>query len=304
MDDAIIIRTIMLIIGGLIVAGLVSLIKMRRLYLLRPRKFIYSNLSEPGQIIELTVLNYSLKTEDNIEIHLNPNFGYRLIAYNSGDVTINDSTIKIPRLSPEDELTVIILTDGNGHEFTDSDIVSASSKEIKAKVIEKIEELLPPTKKTAQFVAGFVALLALIMGFAWFVTHSVGSLTTKSEKLGEIYPGWEISSYYIDSKFSEYYKNGELPARFVVKERKGKIAIVEVEYINNTDSLVEYYTNFSGPGISIQYDMVEILPKHTRKSSRRKLRLPIADEKIDLAIKFTTKHKATVYTFTRMVSIQ
>ena len=130
-----IIKIIVTIVAALLASAIIGLVKKRRLFLVVPKLFSFSQLSDKGKIIELTIINRGFKTEEKIEIQLNPTCTYELVASTDGSTVLHKNKISVERLSGEDEITAIVLTEGK--EFTREDIISVSSKETKGKLVKK-----------------------------------------------------------------------------------------------------------------------------------------------------------------------
>ena len=79
---------VLTILGGLIVAGILGWIRKPRLCVLVPRMFSYSQLTDKGQLVELTIFNRGFKTEESIEVTLNPSLKYEMLGASSQDATL------------------------------------------------------------------------------------------------------------------------------------------------------------------------------------------------------------------------
>lgn len=280
------------IFAALIVAGILALINMRRLYVLAPKLLSYSQLTDKGQIVELTLFNRSLKMEEMIEINLSPSCKYQLVASTFGETTLADNKIAIRRLAPEDELTVVFLAEEKA--FSKEDIVSVTSKDTKGRVIDKLEDVLPSTKKTmigAFVVALFMTLMFAIptIGIRLFQEESLAprssgpdskSPSTRQHVNKAIQEfkaaGWNVDVDYFRSGLADHYDAMQLPVRIGRPRRDGRIVVVDIDVINKSDRLFKVSGRLLSPveppeDIYIQnwfHDLL-IFPKDTKTKSLR-----------------------------------
>ena len=73
------------VVGGLLVAALLGWIRKPRLIVLVPRSFSYSQLTDRGQLVEISIFNRGFKTEETVELTLNHGLRYELLGSNSQD---------------------------------------------------------------------------------------------------------------------------------------------------------------------------------------------------------------------------
>lgn len=155
------------VISGLVVVFVAWMAKQlflsRRLFLIAPKLFDYSDLvsRNAAKTIELTLFNGGSRAEEDVRVQLSPAFGYTVIASDRPGMSVdNDGFLKIDRLAPKQELTVIMTAEGG--EFRKEHVVEISSKETVGKIKEGLQEAqLTPAQNFLVFFA-FVVLMPLL----------------------------------------------------------------------------------------------------------------------------------------------
>ncbi len=100
----------------------------RRLYYVVQNLFHHSKISDGGTV-EIVVANLGRRAEEEIELGLMPGLRYELVAATSPSIEITDGrVIRIPRLAPKQQLTLLILAEGN-QRFDAGHITGLSSRE-------------------------------------------------------------------------------------------------------------------------------------------------------------------------------
>ncbi|MDA3807442.1 MAG: hypothetical protein PF440_05930 [Thiomicrorhabdus sp.] len=187
------------------------LFRMRQLYVVAPKLYRHASISEQGVLCELIVFNKGNQVEENIKVELDPDLNVELLAANSDDILLKNSTLNIERLHKGKDLSVMLLIE-NGR-FDSTKIVSITSKLTDGKVLKKEDELPP------NFAKAFIAAV-LFIGFFPAVTYSSAAY----EKLNEIYvksqleslykKGWSNLENYYYSDIKVSYSNTEFPISF------------------------------------------------------------------------------------------
>ena len=150
----------------LVAAVIIYIFKMRQLYLVNFHNFHYGPLSDDGRVIELLVFNRSRSTEEDIVVELLPELKYSVVAFDSADTDVTGSQIRIKRIPPFSEFSVILLAEGS---FIPEKIVSIfSSKAIKGKIIDKIEHVPSPYWNLCLYPA----ILGCLLCGVWYAAHS------------------------------------------------------------------------------------------------------------------------------------
>lgn len=234
------------IVGGLIVAGLVGWIRKPRLVVLLPRSFSYSQITDRGQLVEISVFNRGFKTEEAVEVTLNHMLRYELVGSNSQDATVASSKIHVPRIGPSDEVTVLLLVEQGT--FKRDDIVQCLSKETKGVAVGKLEEV-PPTGPQRIAVLGlFVLVPALLYGLTFVLDYASDilnksaapvAITQEKREPTEI-QGWKVPWFHVGtSTLVEPFKSGRIKATVGDITRKGDVAAVPVSFTNLTDEVLK-----------------------------------------------------------------
>ncbi|UHQ19096.1 hypothetical protein LVB87_13020 [Lysobacter sp. KIS68-7] len=186
------------LIAGLVLAGILGWIRRPRLVVFVPRLFSHSSISDKGQIAEISVMNRGFKTEENVELSLNPLLHFELVGSNNPDATLSRAKLSIPRIGSADDCSVLLQVE-NGR-FSKDDIVSCLSKETKAVVATKLEEVPVTAQQRVGVIlfigAGLLFAFGAIKGIDYYVEKEFGTArgTDESKKT----QGWTVLPVYAD----------------------------------------------------------------------------------------------------------
>ena len=242
---------VLTVIGGLIVAGLVGWIKRPRLVVLVPRMFSYSQITDRGHLVELSVFNRGFKTEEAIDVTLNHSLSYDVIGANSQDVTIKDNRLHITRIGPSGEVTTLLLVEKGT--FTPDDIVQRLSKETKGKVVSKLEEVSPTGPQRIGLVAGLIGLPLVLyagtIGLDYLFTLAKQTNTTVAADASPVVEvqGWRIRRYYESASRGLFksFSDGKIAVVISPVSRKGDWVSVPVRLTNSTDKVLKINVNMT-----------------------------------------------------------
>lgn len=118
--------------GTLLVAGVYWVIKSRWLYVVAPKLYMNTPLSN-GQIVSLSIYNAGLLSEEDVSLTMRPACRFEVVATSKSTVTIQGKTILIPKLARLETITVLILVEGKA--FEHEDIESIESKATHGKIV-------------------------------------------------------------------------------------------------------------------------------------------------------------------------
>lgn len=233
------------IIGGLVVAGLVGWIKKPRLVVLVPRTFSYSQITDRGQLVEVTVFNRGFKTEEAIDVTLNPQLSYEILGSNSQDASVAKNRIQISRIGPSDEVTVLLMVE-NGV-FKPDDITQTLSKETKGRTVSKLEEI-PPTGSQRIGLVAFLIGVPVFLYAGFLGLESVLKKTDlvqtveKNEQMHKASRAWAIPSYAKTTSPALYDEviSGKLSAEIGTPTRRGEIVTVPLRVQNETSRIIKF----------------------------------------------------------------
>ena len=163
MIEAIIIGLIVTVFGSVLLYAF----RVRQLYVVIPRLFSVSALTSEGKIIEVRVFNKGRATEEDVLVALSPDRDYEVLASTDSSSALDGSFIRIPRIPPGDDYSVLMLVEGG--DFTKDEISTVSSKITKGKFIEGIENVPQNTGSIVLFIAFFLSVLATpVVGFEMY----------------------------------------------------------------------------------------------------------------------------------------
>jgi hypothetical protein len=238
------------LVGGLLLAGLLGWIRKPRLVVLVSRQFSYSQISDRGQLLELSVLNRGFKTEDTVEVTLNNALRYDLLGSNSQDASVADNKIRIPRIGPSDDVTVLLLVEGGT--FKKDDVVQCLSKETKAVHVSKLEEVPLTGPQRISVIGLFVAVPALLYAFSlgldFLYESTKGRSSTAEVQSASIeVQGWKIPRYYetTSPQLLGALRAGKIQLNVGPPSRKGDIVALPVTLTNQTDEVLNGTLNMN-----------------------------------------------------------
>ncbi len=236
---------VLTVIGGLIVAGLIGWIKRPRLVVLVPRMFTYSQITDRGHLVELSVFNRGFKTEEAIDVTLNHMLSYEMIGSNSQDVTVKGNKLHITRIGPSDEVTTLLLVEKGA--FKPDDIVQCLSKETKGKTVSKLEEVSPTGPQRIGLVAGLIGIPFLLyagtLGIDYLFTIARQTSTTVAADASRVVEvkGWKIRRFYETTSRGLFksFSEGKIAAVISPISRKGDWVSVPIRLTNSTEKVLK-----------------------------------------------------------------
>jgi hypothetical protein len=235
---------VLTILGGLIVAGILGWVRKPRLCILVPRMFSYSQLTDKGQLVELTVFNRGFKTEESIEVTLNPSLKYEMLGASSQDATLVKNKLVIYRLGSSDEIAVILVVENRV--FKNDDIVQCLSKDTKGTIASKLELVPMTASQRVALLAWLVFIAAVFYGLNSGVDYFFKSSQTSSNivvntdgKLVNV-NGWKVNKIY--SNDNSLFKN-MLEANVIISvrkvEQKKDVVEFEIKFENKTNGIIQ-----------------------------------------------------------------
>ncbi|NUW29570.1 hypothetical protein [Aliarcobacter butzleri] len=240
MFEQVIIGLVVLLVGSFIV----FVFKIRQLYIAVPRLFLKTKLSDNGNIAEINIYNQSKMMEEDIVINLNDELKYEILSTTFDDLELNKNKLSIPRLSPSDRISVLLLIE-NGN-FSKTDIKSILSKTTKGKIIN--QENLPINY-------GNLLIILLVIISVTFAPSKLFDLYNnyKLNEAKEEYSfltdkGFHDYDRYFKSEIIEFYSKTEFPIYQISKMKTKDIISLKYRLINNLATEMD---------ISI-YDTIEI----------------------------------------------
>lgn len=227
------------ILGALCVAAVFAAIKSRWLYVIAPKLYLNTPISD-GQILTLNILNAGLMAEEDVAITFRPVCKFELIATSKSTLVVNGKTISIPKLSKLESITIILLIEGKA--FDPVDIESVESKSTKGKVVES-KEKATALWQTIIVLPILLLLLAVPFAFGTFVgaetrVSAIGYLNDKFELFGQSkqLAGFKTSlrEVHADKKFEGAIKDSRISIETTEIVRRGDVLTLTTSLSNNT----------------------------------------------------------------------
>ncbi|OGO36562.1 MAG: hypothetical protein A2Z03_02680 [Chloroflexi bacterium RBG_16_56_8] len=246
------------IAGAMIAALVIYAFRVRQLYLLVPKMFGYSTLTEKGKILELRAFNRGRSMEEEVHIDMPPALSYELIASDHPDVLLQKNKLVLSRVSPQSEVSIVLMAEGAIEAESFSPTIN--SKTTKGKVVKKQEEVPPNAGIVVMSVGAFVLFIGLmfIIPSKWLDYQKEQKEAEKREILGRYafleQAGWRGLDHYIFSEARRSYSEIEFPMLFSSARRKGDNFEVQFLATNKTAaplSVTAYFDTEKG-GVSVE----------------------------------------------------
>lgn len=279
------------VIGGLVVAGLLGWIRKPRLVVLVPRMFSYSQLTDRGQLVEISVFNRSFKTEEAVDVTMSHMLSYEMLGSNSQDVSVVGNKIQIARIGPADEVTVLLMVEQGT--FKRDDIVQCLSKETKGKVVSKFEEVPPTGPQRVGLVAGLVGLPMLMyaatFGLDYLFERSRPVLANAGLEASQSIEvnGWKLNRAYSIASPGLFkdFSTGRIVVAMLPMSKKGDIVTVPVKLQNATDQVLRVDINMMTAASSKRFKSYELTTGEIvlvpGKSNEQSLRVVVPEATAD-----------------------
>ena len=247
------------LLGGLILAGVLGWIRKPRLVAFVPKLFSHSKISDNGQIVEIWFMNRGFKNEEVIEATFNPQLRYELIGTNNPSVALEKGKLLIPRIGTGDDSSVLLQVEGG--KFTVADIVSCLSKETKATITSKLEEVPITSSQRVGFLTFllvFGLLFTLVLrGMDWYFESKIQKQTPAAVvKTPSSMQGWKIAEHYRDNSLWKAIEQNNISIRIATPLRSKQRVRLPVTVTNGTsDALsVTLYISASANQDSIDFN--------------------------------------------------
>lgn len=232
----------------------------RRLFYVVQNLFDHSKLSDGGTV-EIVVANLGRRPEEEIQLGLVPGFRYELVAATSPDIEIDASrVIRIPRLAPKQQLTLLILAEGS-QRFGDSHVTGLSSRDVVGKSAKNMSEAHSSDPLAAILVFGVIGAL-VAMGGAMGYVFGKDSALSLAEAASKEEPKKEVAA--VDQPFelgcADFQSNGDkklsddVLKRVAVSSvqitkviRRGDLIAADVKVENLVEGETEYSVSLKSP---------------------------------------------------------
>lgn len=274
------------VVGALCVAAILALFKSRWLYVIAPKMYLNTPISD-GQIVTLTIFNAGLLSEEDVAITLKPSCKFELIATSKSTLVLSGKTLSIPKLSKSETVTILLLIEGKA--FEESDIESLESKAAKGKIVESKEKAIVPWQSIIA-IPLFILFLCLPFTFGTFVgaemrmsifqyINNKFELTRQSKQLA----GFKSTTrrVYGLGKLENAFKDSRISIKTHEVVRRKDILTITIGLTNNTPETLmaegRLKSSAGEPGpLDFQDSRIETfaLAPNEKKSVKLKVYLP------------------------------
>lgn len=269
------------VVTTLIATGIVTHFRKRRLFVVVSSLFRHSSLTDQGTIVQLSLINRGIRTEEDIEIMLDRQLTYELVASTVSKVSLDGDTLAVPRLSANDQIQFVLMADGGT--FSPSSIQGVTSRETKGQTIESLEKVPASAGTAFAALSIFLALAALTFLGGYFARDTVSMFQESKEMQEETAKmqeetaalqaqleiseeetariatleneGWRGLESFFKSQLAEAYPDS-LPIEIGEISRDGDVVKVTIVLENSTEDLLRV----SGRLISPAGESDEIYP--------------------------------------------
>lgn len=240
------------VIGALSVAAVLATIKSRWLYVIAPKLYLNTPISD-GQIISISIFNAGLMAEEDVAVTFRQACKFELIGTSKSTLVVNGKTISIPKLSKLESITVVFLIEGKA--FDPIDIESVESKSTKGKVVASKEKATALWQNVV-VIPILLLLLAAPFIFGTFVgaemkVSAIGYVNDKLEIFGQSkqLAGFKtaLREISVDKKFNGAIKDSKISIETIEVVRRGDVLTITTKLSNNTKEplMVEGYLKSS-----------------------------------------------------------
>jgi len=241
------------VIGALCIAAIFAALKSRWLYVIAPRFYLNTPLSD-GQIVSLTITNVGLLAEEDVALTMRPGCKFELIATSKSTLAVNGNTLSIPKLARAESVNVLLLIEGKS--FDQSDIDSIESKAAKGQVVESKEKA---TAIWQSFVVLPILIAALVVPFVFGTIvgseMQVSAPQYLNEKLEIFGQSKQLAGYKND--LTEKYASLSGPLAGATKDRRiaidvqeivrrGDVLTISIKISNNSKQIIVAEANLEG----------------------------------------------------------
>lgn len=228
------------VIGALTIAGILAAIKSRWLYVVAPKLYLNTPISD-GQIISIDIRNAGLTAEEDVAVTFRQACKFELIGTSKSSLQVSGKTISVSKLSRLESITVVLLIEGKA--FDSIDIESVESKSVKGRVVESKEKA---TAIWQSFVAFPIVAMLLIIPFIFGTyvgaeakTNAIGYISEKLELFGDQKQLAGYKTSFRSTASDDVFK-GVLEDRRIIIEiteivRRGDLLTVNTRITNNMD---------------------------------------------------------------------
>lgn len=225
------------VLATLCVAGIFAIGKSRWLYVIAPKLYLNTPISD-GQIVSLTIFNAGLTAEEDVAISIRSGCKFELIATSKSTLSVNGRTLSIPKLSRLESISVLVLFEDKI--FDTADIESIESRFTRGKIVES-KEKAGAAWQQALLIPALILFLGVPFAFgtalgAEMKISAIGWLSEKSELLG---PSKQLSGY--KSVLREIRGYGSLDG--AIKESRITMEVQEIVRRNDVLSVTLKITN-------------------------------------------------------------
>jgi hypothetical protein len=230
--------------ASLLAAWVLAGFKLKQLYLVVPRLFAFSALTDKGTIIELQVFNRGRSSEEDVHIDLPPNISYELIAADLSNASIDGFAVVLPRIPPLSEASVIVLAETKIEPSASN--IKISSRTTKGIVFKRVDEVLPNAGRFIAACLGAIALAGLMFSLPTLYTQY--QLWRNNDQITALTKsGWSGLERYLGSDLKDNYRHGEFPFHFVSASADGKNLVLVFDIVNKTAMLAKITAYFQCP---------------------------------------------------------
>ena len=254
MTEILALRILASIIGGLILAMAIALVRRRRLIVIAPKLYAHTQLTDRGNIVELTILNRGIRTEEDVRVNMSSACKYSLLASNSADLRLKESTMYADRIPPNDEITAIFAAEEKG--FGKEEISSVTSKETKGRIADSFDQVWPSTKDILVGGGLLAGLFAVMMAVALVGPSLYKSVLGEPSLSAPARPelasfleaeGWEVRDGFLTSEIAGFYEDNEFPLDVQVEREDWDFVLIHVRVHNKSDDILDVYADIASP---------------------------------------------------------
>ncbi len=198
---------------------------MRQLYAVSPKLFKVTPISQNGSLCEVVIFNRGNQLEEEISMDLDPELKLELLASDSSDLKLSQSTLSINRLHKGEGISALLLVEDGVLDY--SKLIKLTSKSTIGKIFKKTEEVPPNYAKLFLGIILFLSIFpAMIYGIKGYELYT--SYRAKTELKNLYDAGWINLSKYYSSDLMKSYSKQEFPVKYIETDKKASKITFEV----------------------------------------------------------------------------
>lgn len=221
------------VLATLMGVGLLAIFRSRWLYLIVPKLYLNTPLSN-GHVVSLTLTNAGVLAEEEIKVRLKTTCRYEFLAGSDTTLKFENNTLSLPRLARGQSVNALLLVEGKT--FEHSDIEAVESKLTSGKVVQNKEQVSAPWHHILIWPI-LIAVLLVPFSVGMFVGKLTGSDAidfARKALLEPFAPSKQLAGYQVDL----VERHASIAGELANATADGRVTLTLVEILRRGDILI------------------------------------------------------------------